>query len=119
MTPASRFYVDKRSFVPVFLGIWAAAFGLARDLGPGSLVIAPALVGVLAWWTILAPERWFALFFCSCCCRRCLFRSGTRVCMLRRGGIARAGGRVFSGSTEWGGNRGGVLPLMWYCFSRS
>src|SRR5689334_14374318 len=66
MTPASRFHADKRIFVPAFLGVWAAAFGLAPGPLSKFLVIAPALLGALAWWTILTPERWLALFFvCS------------------------------------------------------
>jgi O-antigen ligase len=63
MTPTSRFYLDKRSFAPVLLGAWAAAFAIAPSPQVKLLVAAPALLAALAWWTLLTPERWLAVFF--------------------------------------------------------
>jgi O-antigen ligase len=76
MTPASRPSFDKSGWVksgwvkpgwaPVFLGLWAAGFAVASGTAYKLLVIVPPLLGALAWWTILTPERWLALFFfCS------------------------------------------------------
>jgi O-antigen ligase len=71
MTPTSRSSFDKPGWVKldlvaVFIGLWAAAFALAPSPGYKLLVIVPPLLAALAWWTILTPERWLAVFFfCS------------------------------------------------------
>ncbi len=63
MTPAQRFHLDKRSFAPAFVGVWAAAFGIAPGPQYKLLVAAPPLLGMFAWWTIRAPERWLCALF--------------------------------------------------------
>jgi O-antigen ligase len=56
----------RRNLAPVFVGAWAAAFGLAPGPEAKLAIVAPLAVGGMAWWTILNPERWLALFFfCS------------------------------------------------------
>jgi O-antigen ligase len=66
MTPTSRSHFHKPGLAPIFLGIWAAAFALTPSPEYKLLLIGPALLGALAWWAILGPERWLGLFFfCS------------------------------------------------------
>ncbi len=116
MTPAQRFHLDKRSLVPAFVGVWAAAFGIAPNPQYKLLVAAPPLLGMLAWWTIRAPERWLALFFFASLLLPPLpfpiGNSGIHVApAIALLGLAAGGLR----STEWGGWRGS-LPLLFVLF---
>lgn len=52
----------KRASFSALLGVWAAAVGLAPTLEAKLLAIA-APTAALAWWTLVHPERWLALFF--------------------------------------------------------
>jgi O-antigen ligase len=70
MTPAGRTAadqpIDRSGVVAVLLGVWAAVVGLAPTPEYKLFATLPLLAGALAWWTILTPERWLALFFfCS------------------------------------------------------
>jgi O-antigen ligase len=80
------------------------------------LVIAPPLLGALAWWTILTPERWLALFFfCSLLLPPLPFpigNSGVHIApLIALLGLAAGVLRI----TEWrGGQRG--LPSLFLLF---
>jgi O-antigen ligase len=122
MTPSSRISSEKPSlldpgWVPVLLGMWAAAFGVAPSPEYKLLVIAPPLTGALAWWTILTPERWLALFFfCSLLLPPLPLpfgNSGVHVAPL----IALLGlGAGVLRATEWRVNRRGSLPFLFVLF---
>jgi len=111
----------KPGWAPVFVGIWAAAFGLAPSPEYKLLTIAPPLLGALAWWTILTPERWLALFFfCSLLLPPLPFpfgNSGVHVAPL----IVLLGlGTGVLRITEWrahGTSRHGSLPLFFVLFT--
>jgi O-antigen ligase len=62
-TAFGRRSVETTGLAPVLIGLWAAAIALAPDPATKALVAAPALIGAVAWWTLLAAERWLALFF--------------------------------------------------------
>ena len=86
MTPAQRFHLDKRSFVPAFVGVWAAAFGIAPSPQyklSSRRTAAAGDVGVVDDPRSRAMAvRSFSLR--RCCCLRCPFRSGTQGFTLRR-----------------------------------
>jgi O-Antigen ligase len=44
-------------------GVWAASIALAPSLTVKTLLIAPAVLIPLVWWTIKAEQRWITLFF--------------------------------------------------------
>jgi hypothetical protein len=123
MTPSSsgnartsRPYLAKPGWVPVFLGVWAAAFALAPNPQYKLLMIAPPLLVVLAWWTILTPERWLALFFlCSLLLPPLPFpigNSGVHIApLIALLGLAAGVLRI----NEWRGSRRG-LPSLFLLF---
>jgi O-antigen ligase len=45
------------------LGVYAAAIALAPNLATAVALAAPLVLIPLAWWTLLAPSRWIAVFF--------------------------------------------------------
>lgn len=66
MPSVSALSGPKRAIGPALVGIWSAAVGLAPTPQSKLLVLAPIPLGAVAWWTMLRPERWLALyFFCS------------------------------------------------------
>src|SRR5690242_9677488 len=46
-------------------GAWAAAIALAPGPILKAALAAPALLVPVAWWTVLRPHRWIALFFAT------------------------------------------------------
>ena len=52
-----RSYIAGASF-----GLWAAAMALAPTLTIKAVLVAPALLLPIAWWTVQRPGRWIALF---------------------------------------------------------
>src|SRR3954454_13552941 len=48
-----------------FFGLWAAAIAVAPTLTVKAALAAPALLIPIAWWTILRPGRWAALFLAT------------------------------------------------------
>src|SRR6185503_14687317 len=60
---------DTRRLHPAWLAIvfggWAAAVALAPSFTPKAVLAAPAALIPLAWWTLLKPARWIALFFAT------------------------------------------------------
>jgi hypothetical protein len=49
----------------LFFGAWAAAIALAPNLAVKAVLCTPPLLVALAWWTLLRPHRWIALFFAT------------------------------------------------------
>ena len=50
---------------PTLLGAWAAAIAVAPSLPVKFLLVAPAVLAALAWWTLATPQRWIACFFAA------------------------------------------------------
>src|SRR3954454_1029270 len=48
-----------------FFGLWAAAIAVAPTLTVKAALAAPALLIPIAWWTLLRPGRWAALFLAT------------------------------------------------------
>src|SRR6185312_4159092 len=48
---------------PLALGLFSAAVALAPNPWLKLALIAPAIAAGIAWWAILRPHRWLALFF--------------------------------------------------------
>ena len=63
MRSISRSYVERVTFAPALLGLWAAAIAVAPTVATKIVIAAPVLLAVVVWWTILDPERWIRLFF--------------------------------------------------------
>ena len=55
----------ERWLAPVLLGAWAAAVALAPGVWWKALLIAPALLVPLAFWTLETPGRWVIAFFAT------------------------------------------------------
>jgi O-antigen ligase len=51
---------------PVLVGAWGAAISLAPGPVEKLLLTAPPFLTGAAWWTMLTPERWLAIFFFCC-----------------------------------------------------
>jgi O-Antigen ligase len=49
----------------LLLGGWAAAIAVAPTLSAKLLLLAPAILVPLAWWTVYRPARWIAAFFAT------------------------------------------------------
>lgn len=55
-----------RSYAAAALcGLWAAAIAVTPSLTGKAILAAPAALIPLAWWTILRPGRWIALFLAT------------------------------------------------------
>ncbi|MEO8593332.1 MAG: O-antigen ligase family protein [Candidatus Solibacter sp.] len=50
-------------WLPVLFGSWAAAIAVVPSPGAKALLLAPAALAVLGWWTVQTPVRWLVLFF--------------------------------------------------------
>jgi O-antigen ligase len=48
-----------------FFGLWAAAIAVAPSINVKALLAAPALLLPIAWWSVLRPGRWSALFLAT------------------------------------------------------
>lgn len=46
-------------------GLWAAAIALAPSLTAKAVLVSPAALLPVAWWTVKRPERWVALFLAT------------------------------------------------------
>ncbi len=65
MTSVSRLRLEGRERAPFIIGIWAAGIALAPGIAIKALIAAPAVAGAIVWWSVLAADRWLALFFFS------------------------------------------------------
>jgi O-antigen ligase len=57
-SPASR----AKLLAPLGLGMWAAAIALAPGLPTKAILVAPAALLPLVWWTLATPARWLTVF---------------------------------------------------------
>ena len=63
MNSASQSRARPIPWGPLSLGAWAAAIATAPSLEVKLLLIAPALIVAVLWWSLQSPVRWLALFF--------------------------------------------------------
>jgi O-antigen ligase len=49
--------------LPLAIGLWSAAIAAAPGATLKALLLAPAILAGVVWWTILRPQRWLILFF--------------------------------------------------------
>ncbi len=54
-----------RFFGPILLGGWAAAIAVAPGPWTKLLLVLPAVVIAVTYWTLESPGRWLTCFFCT------------------------------------------------------
>jgi O-antigen ligase len=62
---SDRADAQPRPYTAALFGAWAAAIALAPTLPLKAALAGPAVLLPLAWWTILRPGRWIALFLAA------------------------------------------------------
>ncbi|HLK68489.1 MAG TPA: O-antigen ligase family protein [Bryobacteraceae bacterium] len=60
-----RIVIPAGVLIPLFFGVWAAAIAVAPSLTVKAILMAPAVLVPLTWWTVHQPGRWLTLFFAT------------------------------------------------------
>ncbi len=60
-----RSLIRESPWLPLLFGLWAVAIALAPSIAGKAVLLSPAVLIPLVWWTLQRPERWVAAFLAT------------------------------------------------------